>query len=287
MGLFGATVDRQRRASCRASGGRAISGASDIFSPQRPAPSGHGHAVGREPPAATTTGVTTIERRLSDPYHHPVTIHSTSPASSRDQVEDAAVLDLDMLQTGHGDRDSLGPTVRCVTRAYAGVPPMPVVNREVCYEGIVAASREEIQRLMFWACLLSGAAGHTYGANGIWQVNSEEHPYGPSPHGFSWGDTPWQEAMRLPGSAQVALGKRLLERYPWWRFTPHPDWCSMHAGPENFFRPYAAGVAGEVRILYFPRETAFMWRSAGFAVQHLEADLPYRAYFVNPATGQE
>lgn len=57
--------------------------------------------------------------------------------------------------------------LECVTRAVATEPPLPVVNGEVCYEGILADSREEIQRLMFWSCLLSGAAGHTYGANGI------------------------------------------------------------------------------------------------------------------------
>src|SRR5438128_4943039 len=36
-------------------------------------------------------------------------------------------------------------------------------------------------RFMFWACVLSGAAGHSYGANGIWQVNRPGQPYGPSP----------------------------------------------------------------------------------------------------------
>ena len=29
--------------------------------------------------------------------------------------------------------------------------------------------------------VLSGAAGHTYGASGIWQVNTRAQPYGPSP----------------------------------------------------------------------------------------------------------
>ena len=49
---------------------------------------------------------------------------------------------------------------------------MPVIDGEVCYEGIGEACRQEVQRLMFWACVLNGACGHTYGANGIWQVNT-------------------------------------------------------------------------------------------------------------------
>ena len=109
-----------------------------------------------------------------------------------------------MLQTGHGGYESIPNTVDKVRAAVARAPHMPVVDGEVCYEGIVEASRQEIQRFMFWACMLSGAAGHTYGANGIWQVNRAEQPYGPSPHGTSWGDTPWKEAYRLPGSTQSA-----------------------------------------------------------------------------------
>ncbi len=65
---------------------------------------------------------------------------------------------------------------------------------EVCYEGIQEASRQEVQRFMFWSALLSGTGGHTYGANGIWQVNTREKPYGLSPHGHSWGGPAWDIA---------------------------------------------------------------------------------------------
>jgi hypothetical protein len=164
---------------------------------------------------------------------------------------------------------------------------MRVVNGEVCYEGIMEASREEVQRLMFWACMLSGTAGYTYGANGIWQLNRRDQPYGPSPHGFGWGDGPWDVAYQLPGSTQVALGKRLLERYPWWQFEPHPEWCSPHASAENYFRPYAAGIPGKVRVIYFPSRTGFLWRSEPFLVMQLEAHLRYQAFFYNPVNGHE
>ncbi|HEY5912737.1 MAG TPA: DUF4038 domain-containing protein [Verrucomicrobiae bacterium] len=36
----------------------------------------------------------------------------------------------------------------------------------------------------FWAHVIcSGCAGHTYGANGIWQVNRRDRPYEASPGG--------------------------------------------------------------------------------------------------------
>jgi len=225
--------------------------------------------------------------RKTDPYHHPVTSHPTSPHSSRDDITDPSVLDFDMLQTGHWDRDSLGPTVECVTRALNAIPRMPVINGEVCYEGIMEASREEVQRLMFWACMLSGTAGYTYGANGIWQLNRRNQPYGPSPHGFGWGEVPWDVAYQLPGSTQVALGKRLLERYPWWQFEPRPEWCSPHASAENYFRPYAAGIPERVRVVYFPWRTGFLWHSDGFRVTSLEPGLHYEAFFFDPVNGHQ
>jgi hypothetical protein len=188
--------------------------------------------------------------RQLDPEHRLVSIHPS--ANSRDSVEDVNVLDFDMLQTGHSDRASLPNTIRQVTGSLARLPAMPVVDAEPCYEGILEAGREEVQRLLFWSCVLSGAAGHTYGANGLWQLNTREHPFGPSPHGRSWGDTPWDEAYRLPGSRQLGLGKALLLQYPWWRLEPHPEWVQPHWTSDNYILPYAAGIPGELRIIYTP-----------------------------------
>ena len=88
---------------------------------------------------------------------------------------------------------------------------------------------------MFWTNVLSGAAGHTYGANGIWQLNRQGRPYGNSPHGGNYGTIPWDEAMKLPGSQQLGLGKRLLEAYPWHHFEPHPEWASWKEGDSRGF----------------------------------------------------
>jgi len=68
-------------------------------------------------------------------------------------------------------------------------------------------------RAMFWVCMLNGAAGHTYGANGIWQNNRPGDPHGKSPHGGTYGKISSQDAMHLPGSGQVGMGKKLFERY--------------------------------------------------------------------------
>ena len=217
--------------------------------------------------------------RATDPYHHPITIHPSD--SARNTVEDVSVLDFDMLQTGHSDRASIPNTIKLVTASRAASPPMPVIDGEVCYEGILEQSRQEVQRFMFWACILSGAAGHTYGANGIWQVNTAEHPYGPSPHGRSWGNTPWDVASQLPGSGQLGWAKALLMRYAWWRLEPHPEWVEPHWTAANYVLPYCAGIARELRIVFMPA----MWNTPKLV--QLEPGLSYRAFYFNPATREE
>lgn len=222
--------------------------------------------------------------RATDPLGRMITIHPTN--SGHKEVDDASTLDFDMLQTGHSGHCDLPNTIRTLQAALDHSPRMPVINSEVCYEGILEMSREEIQRLYFWVCMLSGAAGHTYGANGIWQVNRPGEPYGPSPHGSSWGDTPWQTAMNLPGSANLGAGKRILEHYQWHRFEPRQDWIEWRENgiyvPDaaRHFVPRAAGIPGEVRIIYTSPLLGGLTK-----VTAIEPGADYRASYINPSNG--
>src|SRR5262249_23615110 len=139
-----------------------------------------------------------------------------------DLLEDDLV-DFWMLQTGHNGFPSLAPSVKALDSALDRMPHKPVINGEVCYEGIAGSSWQDIQRVLFWSHMLSGAAGHTYGAMGIWAFNTPEveaQYSGKAPH--------WKDAAKLPGAAQVALGGRLLGELPWVDFEPRPDWVTLH-----------------------------------------------------------
>ena len=230
--------------------------------------------------AAQRSGWTEVAAyvREIDGFHNLVTIHPTQ--YGRDQVDDPAVLDFEMLQTGHGDIDSIPVTAESVIKAVGREPPMPVVNSEVNYEGILGQCWQNIQRLSFYVSAFNGAAGHTYGANGIWQACLEDPPYGPSPHGRCWGNTPWREAAQLPGGAQVALGARLLARFPWWEFEPHPEWAEPRS--EDVTAPYATrcmGIPRQTRLVYAPR----MWDPP--VLKDIEPDVRYEAYYFDPCTG--
>lgn len=151
------------------------------------------------------------------------------------------------------------------------------------YEGFLHGNYDDVQRMAFWSCMLSGAAGHTYGANGIWQVNTQSQPYGPSPHGNTWGNRPWDEAMALPGSAQLGIGKRILLKYGWPDIEPHQEWIEPAASEKNRWGPYAAGTPRRVRIIY---SYQIVW-DRSLRVKGIESGITYRARFTNPSTGEE
>jgi transposase len=178
---------------------------------------------------------TTILRyiRATDPWHRLLTLHPTGigPLTARHSTDDPSLLDYDMLQTPHGRQEAVPVTIKTVRQSYAASPVMPVIDGEASYEMLNDSLPTEWTRRMFWICLMNGAAGHTYGANGIWQCNRPGEPHGKSPHGGSYGVIPWNEAMRLPGSQQVGFGKKLFEQFAWQEFRPHPEWAAFGDTP--------------------------------------------------------
>ncbi|MEX0611091.1 MAG: DUF4038 domain-containing protein [Pirellulales bacterium] len=226
--------------------------------------------------------------RATDPFHRLLTVHPTGIGrlSARHATDDASLLDFDLLQTPHAERDAVEPTFRTVRDSYADKPIMPVINGEAAYEKLSNRIDTKWTRQMFWLCLTNGAAGHTYGANGIWQCNRRGEPHGPSPHGGDYGHIPWDEAMNLPGSHQVSLGKKLFEKYAWYQFEPRPEWAvyasneptEAASGPAAY-GPFATGIPEQVRIVYSPE-------SRPVELRQLEANVNYRALAFDPLSGK-
>ncbi|MCI0331737.1 MAG: DUF4038 domain-containing protein [Planctomycetes bacterium] len=224
--------------------------------------------------------------RETDPFHRPLTIHPTGIGrlSARHATDDPALLDFDLLQTPHAGREGVDVTVRTVQESYADSPRMPVINGEAAYEMLSDGLPTKWTRQMFWLCTTNGAAGHTYGANGIWQCNRREKPHGPSPHhppdGVGYGKIPWDEAMNLPGSGQVVLGKKLFEKYAWHEFQPHPEWAEyLKDDSQPGYGPFATGISEKVRIIYVPQ-------GQGVRVLRLESSASYGAYIFDPTNGR-
>ncbi len=212
----------------------------------------------------------------TDPFSRLVTVHPTS--NGHEQIDDETLLGLDMLQTGHSGFLSLIPTLKQV-KAALGRKKLPVINSEVCYEGIAGSSHADIQRFLFTACVLMGCCGHTYGANGIWQLNAPDCPYGVSPHGAGWGDTPWTEAYRLPGSLHIGRIKKFITRYDWQLFELHQEWVDSANDLGSYYGHFAAGIRRRVRIIYKPFPCGDFWGSV--LLHGIETDVRY-----NPVTDE-
>jgi len=214
--------------------------------------------------------------RAIDPYKHPLTCHTGQ--GRRGAEGDVCVVDFDMVGGSHDQQSATAKeTLALLTSACAKKPAMPVLCGETCYEGHMQQGFGDVQRHIFWMNMLSGAAGHTYGAAGIWHAGVE----GDHGNWGAWGGQPydwttWKEGMKYPGSTQLGIGKKLLEQYPWWRFEPHPDWA-----PGCF----AAGIPGEVRFIYLPRRNIYNWD--GPEVGDLEPEVDWHVYYFDPATGRK
>ncbi|MDP6108089.1 MAG: hypothetical protein QGI33_06620, partial [Candidatus Brocadiia bacterium] len=96
----------------------------------------------------------------------------------------------------------------------------------------------------------------------------------------------WQEACSLPGSEHLGVGKRLLERYEWWRMEPAPESVGPHWNPDDYLQPYAVVIPGQCRIVYFTTGSKGWWWQ-GVQVKGLEGAQGYRAFWLDPITGGE
>lgn len=233
------------------------------------------------------TKVTRYVREI-DPYHNPITVHPGN-LDGRARLHDDSILDINMLQTSHSGYCSLKSSVTALRECITKEPTMPTLIGEACYEGIMGGSWQEVQRFLFWTSITSGACGHTYGAQGIWAMNSADDPH----NGYSgnWGNGFWQEVMHYPGSTHVGIGRRFFERYPWWLFSPREE---PEAKKHGRISAYATGISGAVAIFYLPvscmnDELLGLLVGNWFNVLdiRIEPGACYRAFYFNPRTGEE
>ena len=210
----------------------------------------------------------------TDPYRHPLTYHA--PEHPRQAIKDNAVFDFDMVGIGHDGYKTAAQSLDLMKSCLSHQPAKPALCGEACYEGHTQSNFQDVQRHLFWSFMLSGAAGHTYGAAGVWHAGLEGDAGHTGFSGHEYDFTTWKEGMAFPGATQVGIGKRLLEKYPWHRFEPHPEW----AGDGNF----AAGIPGEIIVVYRPKRGLYDW--SGIRVKGLSAGSEYSAFFFDPATGR-
>jgi hypothetical protein len=199
---------------------------------------------------------------------------------SHRELNDPSLLDFGMLQVGHGEKESIRSAVSTLKDAQKETPNIPIVMSEINYEGILGKNGAKIQRESFWTSVLQGAAGFTYGANGIWQVNRKTTPFGTSASGNRWGDTPWEEAANFPGGSQVALAMRYLCSR-----TQLPLYPCTHDPILSLNKIICAKIRNEQYLLYGTDSKA-LHRVFRLKLSGLPARMPYKIEHFNPVTAE-
>lgn len=214
----------------------------------------------------------------TDPYKRIITTHAAHYCrTTRESITDPALLDFDMQQSGHGNVAS--KQAAQALDGWRAQPVMPVMSGESRYEALAVPKPlpAEAPRQAFWAHTVnSGLAGHTYGANGIWQLNGIDKPYGKSPGGNNWGITPWNEAMRLPGSTQIGAARKLIESIPGWSsFEPQPEMITAWSSKDTAVLAVTANHQSALAYLPSPGSITITLPAPG---------QQYNAFWFNPVT---
>lgn len=223
----------------------------------------------------------------TDPYDRLLTVHpGPGTFDGKPPINDMAALDFVMVQSGHSGFHTLPHARRLVQRFMEENPEKPVLHGEVCFEGMHGGgSGEKVQRYLFWTDMLSGTGGFSYGAEGIWQFNTEESPFGASPGGNTWGNVPWDVASHYPGSSQIGIGRRFFQNLEWWELRPMPESVlsgSQDPAERDAFVPYAAGIGDQIRIAYLPLKPS---RYQPVTFFNLTPGQPYQVTWFDPITG--
>lgn len=131
-------------------------------------------------------------------------------------------LDFHMQQNGHPYHVALWDRIGA---DYRREPHVPVIDGEPLYDDHAidfdaaknGVSTDYHIRRFFYHDVFSGAAGHTFGCSGTWQVHDPEKN---KPIGLD-KLTPWEQSLGRIASYQMGFGKELVMSRPY--FTRIPD----------------------------------------------------------------
>lgn len=188
--------------------------------------------------------------RKGDEGRHLITFHPIGSYSSGMYFHEESWLDFNMIQTGHSrNRDNYNS----IAVDYGRTPVKPVIDSEPGYENIPDAfdpahgrlDAYQARKFCYWA-LFSGAFGHTYGCNDIWQMYEE----GRTP--AVTADTSWYEAMDFPGAAQMGYARRFIESGPYFDRIPDQS-LIVPPNPDGSDRAVACRAPdGRYALVYIP-----------------------------------
>ncbi len=215
-----------------------------------------------------------------DGGRHLRTFHPQGGSSSAQWLHEEPWLDFNMLQSGHMARDMAN--YQLVRADYERVPPKPCMDAEPPYEDHAVNwnpangwfDEYDVRKHAYWA-VFAGGHGHTYGCHDIWQFLTPERE--PVTH----ARTPWQEALSLPGAAQVRNLRALMESRPFLCRVPDQELIARGQCSGGGHVQAARCAEGSYALVYVPLAGS----RVAVDLERLSAD-QWRAWWYDPRTGE-
>jgi hypothetical protein len=180
---------------------------------------------------------------------HLISYHGSGQTSSSTWFHNADWLDFNSIQSGHG---WAAKTYRFIEKDYGLSPAKPTVDMEPPYENHPTGTKtpridsHQVRKGAYWN-MLSGAAGHGYGALDLFWLYKDSD--GPFPRN---GFQPWRKALAYEGSRQVGLMRRLFELRPWYKLVPDQAVIAAGQGEGEDHVRAARAEDGSFVIAYLP-----------------------------------
>ncbi len=139
------------------------------------------------------------------------TFHSQGAAGSAQFFHAEPWLDFNFRQNGHAIEYAGRYDQTLVD--YHRMPIKPVIDGEPVYEDVpinldlsrVRAAARDVRRALYWD-LFSGACGHTYGHNSVWQM------WEPAHKPILGANTSWRDALQSAGASQMQFARTFFEQ---------------------------------------------------------------------------
>ncbi|MGQ9728878.1 MAG: glycoside hydrolase family 140 protein [Candidatus Fervidibacter sp.] len=191
--------------------------------------------------------------RRGDDGEHLITYHPMGGQSSSIWLHNEPWLDFNMLQSGHHAR--FIANYEMIERDYNLKPVKPCMDGEPRYENAPINwdpkngwfNDYDVRQAAYWA-LFAGAHGHTYGCHDIWQCYDPRKNRKP----VSKARTPWQEAVKFPGSVQVGFAKTLILSRPMLLRVPDQTLLASDPGKGAEHVRSTRAINGSYAFVYIP-----------------------------------
>ena len=162
-------------------------------------------------------------------YHPPGGTYRPPATSSGEFYHAEPWLDLNLIQSGHALANA---SYQCITDDYGRQPAKPTFDSEPCYEQHPVKHDYKngrftgwhVRRRAYWS-VLAGAAGFTYGGNGIWQMDKPGDLLLPTHFSHFWYD-----ALSHEAAGQMQHVRTLVETLGVGRLVPDSTHLRSPAG---------------------------------------------------------